>query len=164
MDINNKTPAFQLSIDAQYLYNHIMKMKVGDVLTYEEMKNMLKKDVQTQYRYIISSARRKARRDGIEFGTVSKVGIKRLNDSEIVGTSHSIYERTRRAAKRGVMVLQNANFDKLPDEQKTEYNTNMTLCGVLSTITSAKNVEKLHKRIAEIKTTLPISRTLELFS
>lgn len=164
MEVVNKKPTlFQLNIDTQCLFELLSKAQVGDVITYEEMDNLLGKNIRI-HRSLLASARRKARKDaGVEFGTIPKVGIKRLNSSEISDTAKCFFSRMNRATKRQANVLRNAKYEELDNAEKVKHNANLSLLGAVSIITNNRNFEKLSSQVEKASSVLPIAKTLELF-
>ena len=92
----------ELSIDSKMLYDRLIKAEVGAVIPYRELTEVISRDVQGPARGNMNTARHRAlRHNGMVFEAVWKVGLKRLNDTEVVAVGEASLGRIRRVARRG---------------------------------------------------------------
>lgn len=155
--------AFQTSIETRLLYDRLRKLEVEEVVTYEELSEVIGLDIQKEAWAALSSARRMILRDdNIVCDPVRGFGIKRLSDKEANATGSHTLLRVRRMTDRGVKKVLAADYDNLDDEDKTRRNATLSAFAVVKLMAKAKSLD----RIAAANTTsgeLPIARTLELF-
>ena len=80
-----KEPQFVASIDVKTLCKAFAESHVGQIFTYKDLSQLIERDVQTEARNILTSARKITQRElGYVFGTIHGEGLKRLSDIEIV--------------------------------------------------------------------------------
>ena len=161
---NGKT-MFELSIDTRALYDLLLQIEPEQIVHYTTMRDILGRQVDGADSNLQSALRRVQHLDGIVFGNVRGVGYKRLNDIEIVQTSEheitAIRRRTKKAAQRITLV---GDFDSLPNSEKIQHNTFLSLFGALNAMTKPKQVRKLENAVATASKELPFGRTLEVFT
>jgi len=152
----------EMSVDARLLLQELTKASIGQTVTYEQLQEVIGRDVRRGGGYAaLAAARRAALRERIVFGTISKVGIKRLDDAEITRTvSGSVHKISRRV--RSTIRLQDcANYEKLSKQQQASYNTNLSQLSVIGHIASAPTTKKLESKIAQLGKSLPLAKMLE---
>lgn len=164
----SREPIAKLSIDAQTLYGKALKLcEVGQLLTYDQLSKLIGRDVREHAYGALQTARRIAEReDGIAFGTITNVGLKRLNDVEVIGTADKTLAHIRRTASRsGRRVLWCLkDFDKLSDEKKVEHNARVSALTVLATISKNSAIRRIEGKVDLAQNgPLPIGRTLQIF-
>lgn len=159
---NGKRFIGEMSVDTRLLLQELTKAEVGATLTYEHLEKVIGRDVRHGGGYSsLASARRAAQRDRIVFGTIAKVGLKRLNSVEITktvaGRVHGISKRVRTTVR-----LQDcADYDHLPLPQQAQFNTNLSQLQVLGHISSASTTKRLEAKIAQLGKSLPLTKMLE---
>ena len=159
-------PTFEMSIDTRLLHDRLKAANVGDVVGYEEMDRILGRDVRGDaYGSLHSARRRLQKNDQIVFGTVHKVGLKRLNDVEIVASAEAEIDGLRRRARRaGERVTCVQNFAGMPAESQIKHNASLSLFGAVSAITNSKRVKRLEERVKAARAALPLAKTLAFFA
>jgi hypothetical protein len=161
---NGKRTIGEMSVDTRLLLQELLKAEIGATLTYDDLHKVIGRDVRSGGGYAaLTSARRAAQRERIVFGTISKIGIKRLDALEITknvaGRVHGISKRVRNAIR-----LQDcAEFDQLPQPAKTQFNTNLSQLQVLAHISSVPTTKKLENKIAELGKSIPLAKMLQEF-
>lgn len=111
-------PNFQAAIETETLIDRLSATNVGDLLAYAELSALIHADVQDAGAGYLRSARKHLLRQRVAFVTIRGVGIKRANDTEIVGDGHSRTARVRRAARRNVVILDCAEPDRLSPQDR----------------------------------------------
>ncbi len=156
-----------ISLDARHLYLRLARATIGETLTYDDLSKAIGRDVSPgKPGYgALTTARRRAHLDGgIVFDAVTKIGLKRLSDTEIVGSGQHAIDRVRRAARRGaVKLLSVGDFEALPNELKHKHNAYTSLLGAITQITQGRRVEELERHVGNAQATLPLWKTLEIF-
>lgn len=154
----------QLSNDTRVIYNHLSSSKIGDLITYEDLSNLVGYDITTK-RSILASARRKCMNsDNIVFGVVIGEGIKRLSDSEIVSEASRAPSRMRNVARKGTRIASNVkDFDSMSDDDKRRHNATMSLCGVISQMTKPSTIKRVEQSIEPARA-IGTEETLRMFA
>lgn len=155
----------QMGIDAQTIYRKMAEVKVGNILTYDTMKGLIKRDVQNDARGAMETARRKAlREDRMVFEAVSNVGLKRLDDLGIISVGADYINKIRRYSRKGAQKITCVtDFDALPNEEKIKHNAALSILAVMSHITKNKSLKAVEQRVIDSSEKLPIMKTLEAF-
>lgn len=161
-----KTTPFQITVDARILYERLIKVPPGGFVSYKELSELIKRDVQKNVRYLLETARRKSLNENqIVFGTIKNKGLKRLEDIEKVSIGENVIEHVRRASKAGIKkIMCVENFDKLPNPEKIKHNTHLSMLGVFNGLTQRKNIKHLESKIEQAQNKLSLIRTLEMFT
>lgn len=159
-----KRPIPTLSIDTKLIYERLASASVGDLIEYSELNDLVQRDIRNGAAGCFQSARRRVERlDGIVFGTVRGVGVKRLSDDEIVASGQAVIDKSRRAARRGYRRLGCVEFDGLSAESKVKHNTYQSLFSALVAVTKPSAVKKVETKVSQSQESLPLAATLEAF-
>ena len=162
-----KKGAAELSKATEALVRYLRSMTIGQFVSYADLSAVAHVDVRSHAKgnHHLYQARVILRRDyQMEFDTIKKVGIKRLNDSGCVAKAKTAIPRTHNAAKRGIQTLQCIrDFEGMTPEERVSHNTAMTLMGAMLEVTRAKGVQRLEKAVADFGLVLPLADTLQIF-
>jgi len=160
-----KSPSFQLSADARFLYQHLKTIRVGSVVSYADLSAVIGRDVAGDSTALQRAIRICLREDNIVFANIRGEGYKRLNDAEIVDTGADTIARIRRTSKRGVQkMLAVQKFDDLPNDKKLQHSARVSVLASLVDATTSKQMKKVEGAIGEAAKQLPVAETLRLFS
>lgn len=160
---NGRPTIPQKSVDAQILENHLAAFEVGQVATYEELSNLIGRDVQGRYRYLLNTARRSLVQRGIVFETVRNEGIKRASDAEIIDHRQGDVRRIGRLTGRALRKLACVRQDKLNNDEKIRLHATASHLGVLRQCSSKRAAKAIEAKTRESQQQLPIGKTLDLF-
>lgn len=161
-DSNQKRAIGLISFDTKAIFERLMASSVGDTITYEELNEILGRDVRNGARSVLASARRMAINNGVAFGTVEKVGVKRLNDVEIVNSCESEYASIRRRSGRAMKRLTCVrNYSALPAQSKIQHDKGASFLGLLRHLAAPAQLKKLEAKVTLGQ--LPLQKTLEAF-
>lgn len=162
--MNSRSPIPAMSADTRVLIDHLRSLGVGEVASYANLTKAIGKDVRAR-RHSLHSAMRHLLREGKVFAAVMGVGIKRLNDQEIVAVGDEGLRRMRKMANRISRKLSCVtDFDALPEKQRYRHNALMSLSMAVGSITDSRKVEKLEQRVAQVGRSLPLVQTLHAFA
>jgi hypothetical protein len=157
-------PTFVASIDVRTLCGALGECNTGQLLTYRHLSQLIGRDVQTEARAVLGSARKIMQRErGFVFGTVIGEGLKRLNDVEIVQTGAQTIVSIRHASRRGAERVAKAAPEQLPLESRVRMNTYLSVLAMLHAATTERRIKKLEARVAQAESRLPLDKTLEAF-
>lgn len=159
-------PRFRVSTETRAIYDKIVKMSVGEIVTYLELSKLIGDDIRANGRAPLNSARRMAQRDNqIVLDVVPKVGIKRMSDIDVVGSANATLGVVRRAARRGInRITAVSDFERLPVEMKIKHNAAVSALGVIAAMSRPKEVRKIEAAVNTSQTgQLPVGRVLEMF-
>ncbi|MBE0568910.1 MAG: hypothetical protein IH577_04465 [Deltaproteobacteria bacterium] len=152
----------QMGIDAQVLIEKLRGVEVGAAVTYVQMSEWIGRDVRGHgYGSLCTARNRLIRDEGIVFGTVIGVGLKRLDDAGKVSEAGEHINAIRRAADRGLAVAKAAEYDALPEEAKKKYNATVSHLGVLRAVTTSAAQKRIVAKVENAKGMLPVGVTLE---
>ena len=163
-ETNGKRVIPQLSVDAQLLAKRLEQVLVGEVIEYKDLNSVIKGNTQNGSRGALNAARKTIQREKqIVFEPVLGKGLKRLTDSEIVGTGTAALAKIRRSSKRAVRKLACAEYDKLKPEEQTRFNAVGAMLGALHQASKERNLKVIEGECAVAKAQLSFNATFDLF-
>lgn len=158
-------PTFELSVDTRLLYQRLAAAAMGEVVAYDDLNDLIGRDVRRRAYGALASARRKAlAEDGIVFDVVPKVGMKRLTDAEIVASTQADVRRLHKASRRAARKVACAHYEQLPADSRITHNAVLSLFGAVHNITHVKRLKQLEQEVASTNGELPLAKTLAFFS
>ncbi len=155
---------FELNPDTRLLTDAFLKMEQGETMTYEQVSKLLSRKTSGSDGTLQSARRRAEKEDGFVFGTIRKVGLKRLDDAEIVSLGETGAKSLRRGARRSFKRVSNVHdFDSLPSAEQAKHNGALALFGGIMAASKGSTLRRL-EGAAETSGTLSLGRTFELFN
>jgi hypothetical protein len=156
---------FEKSADTKVLENVLGEVAVGDLVTYEQLSQAIGRDVREHALPSLSSARRGLlNQKKYVFGVEHNIGLRRLNDTQIVDASESDRAKLKRAANRAICKLSVVDFDQLPPEKKRQHTIASAQMGAVAMFAGKSATKKIASSVNDSKTTLAIGETLKMFS
>lgn len=157
-------PTFSRSIDTTLLLERLAKCQEGETITYADLSACIKRDVQGAARQALRSAIHIALAEHqMVFGTVQKIGVKRLNATESVEYASSSVNKIHREARRGAKRVAAAEYEKLDQSGKQKHNATAAILSAMAECTKANRV-KLVEKAVENKHKLAVAETLAALS
>lgn len=151
-------PDFQLNADSVALIRFLKDAQVGETITYDTLSDVIGRDI-TKERGALETARRNLQKElRYVFGTIRGIGIKRLEDSEIVDIGDKTQASIRRASRRTIKKLVCVDYDALPKEKQTKHNTSISMLGVVAELSSQSSIQKLENKIKKTGESLPAAK------
>lgn len=80
-----------------------------------------------------------------------------------IGIGEAATDRVRRISRRSAEKMLCADFDKLTNEQKIEFNTHVSILGALAMVTRTDKVKQVKAAVAVANEKLPLASTLIAF-
>lgn len=162
--VNRLRPIGQMSIDTKTLLDRLRLAAVGDLLSYEELSKLIDRDVQGKARHCLESARRGVlRKNRYVFGVILNVGLKRLDDVEIVNTGQSAQRHSLRHNRRSQRVLLAAEYEKLAPAVQVRLNTYLTSMKLQEFVAGERAAKKIEAAVMQTQKRLPLQDSLALF-
>ncbi len=152
------------SAETLLIINRLRKAKdVGDVVTYEELNTIVGRNVQHEARCRLHSARNIILdEDEAWFAVVEGVGVRRCSSEEANAVGANYRRKIRSVARRGAKILaKGVNYDELDDEQKIQFNTHLSLYGVINQFTNTKSLARIEEKVRADPGNLSIGTTLD---
>ncbi|MGE0714806.1 MAG: hypothetical protein AB7P02_05135 [Alphaproteobacteria bacterium] len=155
------SPENQAAITA--LADGLRALPVGGVLTYSAAHDAVGQDVKTKRRYLLDRAREIVEReDGTRFGTVSNVGVKRLETADVLGIGAGYRRHIRRTATKAHKRLSGLRVNDLTEAQQKRLDAERAGFGAISLLATERAVKTVEA--ASNGATLPVGKTLALFT
>lgn len=163
MEIKNHSR--EINVDARVLLARLKAANVGDFIPYSELSDLIGRNVQKDCRYILDSARNWAKKERIIFGTVTGLGIKRLDDAGKVRVGAGMMDTIRRTSRRAAQTLAAVeSFDSLSNEMKIQHNMSLSVFGIIQQATSRKVQDRISERVDGTEGgVLAMKKSFELF-
>jgi hypothetical protein len=154
----------EISVDSQLLIKRLKEVNKGDTVTYEELSKVISGDVRKKDRYaMVRAIHRLLKDERIVFSVVRKQGLKRLEDAEHVGIGSVATDKVRRISRRSAEKMLCADFSKLTNEEKVEYNTHLSVLGALAMVTKTDRIKQVKAAVEVAHEKLPLASTLLAF-
>lgn len=157
----------ELSVDTMAIYNALREMEIDEIITYEELSDLIGRDVSPNgdaYSCQASARRKCLADDGIVIECVRSVGVKRLNDEAVARTGDHSINRIKRESNRGLKRISSVqDFNSLSSEAKISHNAAFSVLGVLAHLTKANHVKKVERAVTSSQAVLPLGQTLRAF-
>lgn len=152
----------ELSIDTQVLERLLSAAAIGDVVSYSALSAAVGRDVQTEARGNLRTARQRLHRaQSMVFGVVVNVGVKRLDDAGKISAAKGHVVRGRNQFKQArATAAAIDDFAQLPNNLKVEHNIVLAQSGALLAMTSVRATKKLEGAIGDAQTKFSPSDSL----
>ena len=155
-DINPEPTIGRASAEAERLTKRLQSAETGEVITYAELSDIAKIDVQL-HRGQLDTARRRVLKNGIAFDPVMGVGLRRLANDEIPDIASNAIKKSQRVAKKGMRTLACADYSNLPPDLKIRHTVTATVLGLM-----ARSGERKTLNLAEQSARMTDSATLKI--
>ena len=154
----------EAGVDSRLAYERLIKAELGEVVTYDELSRLVRRNVQADGRHVIETARRMAQReDQIVFECVRNVGLRRMLDGEIAQLGRPAIRSIRRKARRTVRKIACiSDFDALKNEEKDSHNIGLCVLGVVAHCLEPRRVKKLGHKLLDSSHGLPTAAALDV--
>lgn len=149
------------SADTSILENRLRNTSPGDVIPYAELSTILGRDVREFCRGNLNTARKNLVGEKIHFDVISGEGLKRLDGVGAVDSAGSYIGKAKRAAGKGIKILQNVEFENLPPESRRSHLAKSAQLGAIKLFGSNLAAKKIEEKVGESQ--LAIGETLKLF-
>lgn len=161
----DKQDMFKRSADTIACLELLQQAKPGDVIPWSEFERVTGRKLD-HVRSNIESACKILEGDDYRmvFGTVWRVGKKRLENDQIPDAGEKAEQHIRRTANRTIKRLVCTDFEKLADEKKLAHNTRMTTMKLHQRIAHANARKQIQDAVRQTQKELPIGRALKALS
>lgn len=155
----------QMNVDTLTLYRKLLELKENDFISYQELNESIKRNVQKDANPCLQSARRRLlNQDSIVTEAVRNEGIKKVDGAELNAVGESAIKGMRKKARLAFKKLStNTQFEEMAQETKDRFNALQTVSAFVGEITRPKSVDKIENRVKQTHEILPTQKTLELF-
>src|SRR5262245_24417090 len=134
----------ELSTDTKLLYERLKLLQPNEVVTYDELSQIVGRDVRKQSRSNLTSAvRRCGNEDNIVIDTVINVGVKRATDQMIIKKTEKVRSHMSRTVTRHMKRVQCADYNALSRQDQTEHNTALAWAGLVAHISKVAALKKI---------------------
>lgn len=154
----------EISVDAQTLISRLRKMQKGEAVSYKELSALISADVQQKARGYLNTARNRLLMDeAMVFEAVRGIGIKRMDDAQIISVGDQTTGKIHRASKRALRKLNCSDAGNLTNDQKVELNTAASIAGCIALMTRPSKLNLIRAAVKQAENRLATGRTLDLF-
>jgi len=147
----------EMSIDAKMLYDRLVKMEIGEEVSYGDLSRIIGRNVQSIAYSLLKTAREKAEREEqMVFAPVRNIGIKRLNDIGIISAGSGYIGKIRRLARRGSRKITCVkDFSSLPKDEQLKHNVSLSVLGAMEQFGSSATIRRISGKVASTQGILP---------
>jgi hypothetical protein len=140
-------PPFKRAAEIERLIEFYFDQPIGAITSYAAIREIIGEDPQGKGRSILYRARLILIRDyQIVIDVITNVGTQRLSDTEIVQTSTGDISKLRRASMRYGRKLGCAKPDRVTQELRNRYMTNISLLGAIQLASSLPAIRQVEDR------------------
>lgn len=142
----------------------LRQLSIGATMLYSDATHAIMRDVRGAARFSLMRAREIVEtEDGSRFGTVAKIGVKRLETVDIPAIGTQIRRKVRRAARIGYRRLTGIKANDVTPEIQRQIDTERAVLGAVSLVTDEKSMRKVGEAVSKAGTEIPVGKTLDLF-
>jgi hypothetical protein len=142
--------------DSAQLARLLATLAVGEEISYDQLGKAIGRDVQGQARGALETARRKLLRDQRRvFDVVIDIGLRRLNDREIVQTADKARAHIRRTSHKAARTVLCADYEGLDKEMQVKHNVALSIFAVTEMMAGDKAVRRIESQVKEVGRELP---------
>lgn len=154
----------ETAADIRALADFLAALPVGEVATYAQLSQTIGRNVQKGAGYILAAARDVVEKEaGAIFGTIHRVGVKRLTGQEAIGVGAQTGRKIKRAARRGISRLGRIRDNSLSDDDRRKINAYTAQLGAVAMLAGADTARKVEKK-SDASAVLPVGRVLDVFA
>lgn len=160
-----KRATFELAPETRVIAGRLGRLQPGETVSYDELTQLIGRDVTGSARHILESARKRAEREqGIALGCVRSEGIKRLEDEHITDIGDDAIVRMRRQSKRASRRMLNA-AQQVGPELSVKVHARASVLGAIALCANDKRTKQIEQQITSGGNgqTLPAGKVLDLF-
>lgn len=144
-----RTGLFERSPLTDLVLDRIRALAPGELLTYDELNQLVVGDVQNGERHYLRSARDIALKEGVVTDAVPNEGVRRLDDVGSVSHATGRIRRQHRHARKTQRVLGAVNPTDLDPKQRQAYDIATLVAGVTRFFTGSQYQRKVLKEANE---------------
>ena len=134
--------------DSEAIARVLSTLAVGDEVSYHELSAAIGRDVQTIARAAMERARYRLERDERRvFGVMFGIGLRRLDDREIVATSDRARAHIRRTSRRAARTVLCSDYAALTREDQTKHNTALSVFGILEQLAHDRSYRRIEQGV-----------------
>jgi len=162
-DIDER-PQFQKHPDTSLIERLLRTVKVGELITYDQLSEQLGRDYRKFCLSHGQSARRSLEKAGVYFLAVPNEGYRRLSESEkITITGRSRLRNARSQTRKGLAVIGRTNLSELDDATRREALTTVSQLQAVQLFASGKSAKKIESKLQDSNMTLALGQTIAMF-
>jgi len=156
---------FEKSADTKVIESVLIEAKVGQLVTYEKLSEAIGRDVREYARGSLQTARSTLLKDNqIVFAVENKVGLKRLDDSQIIASTESDRLHIQRTGKKVLNKLSTVKFEGLTESEKKQHIVASAQVGAIVMFSQKSSQKKIESKVQHTAGVLAIGETLKMFT
>lgn len=153
----------EASAASRLIYAALKPKAVGESVTYVELSSVVRFDVQRN-RGSLATARRMLLREGIVFGIIQGVGLKRLDAAGVAAEVSRGLKSVHRGANRTMRKAETvADPMSMPVSERTRFFATTSCLAAVAHATRETTVRKLAITVEKTQARLPLDETIAAF-
>lgn len=137
-------------------------LPVGTVMTYENLAKAQPCGSIERAKYYLTRARKHLINEGQSWEPVFGIGLKRLNDSQIIDVACQSRERIGRIVYRTRKQVESVDYKSLSNEDKLKYATSVSTLATIALFSSDRAQKKISNNIEN--GTIELGKMISLFA
>jgi hypothetical protein len=160
----SETPMFEMSPNTRLIRQRLRAMEIGELITYTDLGAIISKPVDGATGCLRSAIDSLLRKEQMVFAAVRSVGMKRLNDTDIVSASDADVSSIRRKAKKAVRKLTSVkDYNAMPGPSRLAHTARVSVLAAMVDMSTDRSIEKIEKAAVGQSSALPFGDTLRAF-
>lgn len=145
-------PVKEQSPETQDVIARLSQCAEGDVVTYDELSDIAGRNLRTEGRWILESARRIVEREfKLHFEPVRGVGMRRISNGEQVPLAEAGHRAIGRKTGRITRMLETTRAADLPAHRKAAYHAVSAWNSTLRYFSSPRTFTRLNRSLATVR-------------
>lgn len=133
-----KPARFETSIQARLLYEKLATIGEGGTVSYAALSETIGADIQVHWHFLTRARRWMLKRKRIVFDVIRDEGLKRVDNSGLLGVMDRYRRHVGATARRGVEVAHCGEYEKFTPDEQRHYNTDLATFGLLRALSSTR--------------------------
>jgi hypothetical protein len=154
------------SLEARTLADILLRAREGELLLYTDLEAAVQRNLRKD-RYLLATARRIAQREGqYVFRPVTRQGLRRLCNHELVTVGEQRRQHLRRTGSRAIAELECAHFGTLLPQEATKILAYISVMGAITALSHATTMSHVTRVIAnaEMPRKLDATGVIDVFA
>lgn len=136
---------FDKSAQTIAIMEFLKTVSIGEVIGYDKISDLISQPIQ-QNRHYLYSAMRSLQSDGLSFGTVRGMGVKRLSAEEVPTIGDNAIIRIRRSSRNARKKMQViSRMNDVDNSTRVRVNATVSILGVIEHFSNGKSVKDAEK-------------------
>jgi len=163
--IANFVSAPETYIEVKVLVEKLKEIPLGGTVSYADLSNAIGRDVQKSGRLPLVKAREIVEKEsGTRFGTVHRVGVKRLEYKDMPGVASKGQSTVLRHTRRTIRKISNLSYNDMDEKTTNELRIAKSHLGAIALVCKPSTRKVVEEQVKTMGTEIPPNLILRLLN